>query len=193
MTDRRRMGHRTPARVMLIVVEGRSEKTYFERFRTPESKIAVRIHESGNRTARGMTEKCIGLIERSGLDTETNDVIAVFDADRSSPEEIEEAARSCSENGIQMYISNPSFEFWLLLHFEDNTATYIQDELEKRLEKHIGAKYKKSEGINKHITDENIKKAVVRSKKLLPDGDPCKCKGTVPSTCLHILVERLMK
>jgi len=178
---------------MFIVVKGRSEKIYFERFRTPNSQIAVRIYESKDRDAEGMIRKCIQLIERSGLDTETDDIIAVFDADRNSLEKIEKAKELCSENNIKMYISNPSFEYWLLLHFEDNTATHAQKDLEERLEKHLGIRYVKSAGINEHIENESVQKAINRSKKLLPDGDPLRCKTKCPSTCLHRLVEKLMK
>jgi hypothetical protein len=188
----RTIGHRIPAKRVIIIVEGRSEKIYFERFRTPESPIAIRIYESKDRTAEGMVSKCIHLIERSGLDTDVDEVITVFDADRNTVEDIECALKVCSENNVTMYISNPSFEFWLLLHFEDDKTTYIQDDLEERLGKHIKAKYKKSEGINRHIGRENIENAIIRSKVLLIDGDPVKCKNTTPSTCLHVLVEKLI-
>jgi len=191
--DPRRTGHRKPAKRIVIIVEGRSEKIYFERFRTPESSIAIRIHESKDHAAKGIMNKCLSLIERSGLDTDVDEVMAVFDADRNTVEDIEDAMKICSENNIKMYISNPSFEFWLLLHFEEDKTTYIQEDLEKRLEKHIKTEYKKSEGINRYIGHENIELAIVRSKSLLVDGDPIKCKNTVPSTCLHILVEKITK
>jgi len=198
MTERirlglRRSGHRTPSKRMIIIVEGISEKMYFERFRTPESPVAVRIHLSKDRTAEGMVDKCLSLIERSGLDTGVDEVITVFDVDQNTVEDIEKAVKVCSKHNVTIYISNPSFEFWLLLHFEDDKTTYIQEDLEKRLEKHIKTAYVKAEGINRHITDENIKQAVIRSKNLLDDGDPMKCKNTTPSTCLHTLVERLIK
>ncbi|MCL2712749.1 MAG: RloB family protein [Methanomassiliicoccaceae archaeon] len=188
----RKIGHRTPSKRIVIIVEGRSEKIYFERFRTSESPIAIRIHESKDRTAEGMVAKCLHLIERSGLNTDVDEVIAVFDADRNAVEDIEEAVKTCSKNNVTMYISNPSFEFWLLLHFEDDKTTYIQEDLEKRLEKYIKAEYKKSEGINRHIGHEHIEQAIARSKSLLPEGDPVKCKNTMPSTCIHILVEKLI-
>ena len=189
----RRDGHRTPARRMVIVVEGRSEKIYFERFRTRERPISIRIHESKDHTAKGMIKKCISLIERSGLDREAGDVIAVFDTDRNTEEELREAMGLASEYGIDVYVSNPSFEFWLLLHFEDNKTAYVQDVIEELLGKHLGFRYKKPESVNKHIDDENVKKAVIRSKRLLADANPMTCKNNSPSTCLHLLVERLMK
>jgi len=140
-----------------------------------------------------MVGKCIDLIKRSGLGTETDDVIAVFDADRNAPEEIESAVKTASNYGIKVYVSNPSFEFWLLLHFEDNRANCIQEEIEELLGRHLMTRYKKSEGINKHIDSEDIRTAVVRSRNILPSGDPVKCKAVSPSTCLHLLVEKIMK
>ena len=101
--------------------------------------------------------------------------------------------RLCSENSIDIYISNPSFEFWLLLHFEDDKITYIQRDLENKLGKHLGTRYVKSVGINEWIDDEDVKKALFRSKNLLPDGDPIQCAKTSPSTCVHLLIEKLIK
>jgi len=86
-----------------------------------------------------------------------------------------------------------TFESRLQLHFEDNRTNYIQAEIEELLGRHPGFKYKRSEGINKHIDAENIKMAVSRSNALLPDGDTISCKKELPSTCLHLLVGELIK
>ncbi|MCL2148875.1 MAG: RloB family protein [Methanomassiliicoccaceae archaeon] len=188
----RRGGHRPPAKTVVILVEGRSEKVYFERFRTRERPIAIRIHESKDSTAEGMVEKCIGLNERSGLDTKTDDAAVVFDADINSREDIGRAVETATGRGIKVYVSNPSFEFWLLLHFEDNRVNEVQGVIEELLGKHIGVRYKKSEGVNRHITDKNVKEAIIRSRRLLPSGDPVDCKDRSPSTCLHALVEEIM-
>jgi len=136
----RRDGHRPPAKRIVIVVEGRSEKTYFERFRTPRGSIAIRMHESKNRTAEGVVEKCISLMDGSGMDAEADEFIAVFDTDQNTAKTIEKAVKTASENGIKVYISNPSFEFWLLLHFEDDHTTHIQKDIEEALERHLGFK-----------------------------------------------------
>lgn len=191
LLGQRGYGHRSPKKSMIIVVEGASEKKYFSRFRTPDSLITIKkMIEPEDRTAIGMIKRCME-IKKSVL--HTDELIAVFDADQNSLKNIEDAVEPCLKHDIRMYISNPSFEFWLLLHFEDNRSTYIQKELEKELEKQTKVKYEKSEGINKFINDEDVKDAITRSKKLLPDGDPVMCKKTLPSTCLHILVEKLIK
>jgi len=190
---RRRTGHRAPTKLMVIAVEGMSEKIYFERFRTPGSPITVRLHTSKDHTAEGMVERCIDLMERSGLEPGTDNVAAVFDADINTAEEIERAKEMALKHGVEIYVSNPSFEFWLLLHFEDNRVDYIQSDIEELLGKYTGTRYKKSEGINKHISDEDVKKAIDRSYGLLCSNDPVACKNSLPSTCLHLLVEKLIK
>ncbi len=51
---------------------------------------------------------------------------------------IREAIKLAEQKGVKMAISNPSFEFWLVLHFEKFTTTGIQQrEILSRLKPQI--------------------------------------------------------
>ncbi|MCZ0209045.1 RloB family protein [Streptomyces sp. UMAF16] len=49
---------------------------------------------------------------------------ALFDRDSGdkTPQEIGEAMRLAAANGVQVALSHPSFELWLLLHFQQHTS-----------------------------------------------------------------------
>lgn len=88
----------------------------------------------------------------------------------------EYVVNTCKKNGYKLYITNPLFEFWLLLHFDDvnkleydkildnpkkskNGKRYIEEELCKRLDGFKKSKY------NADLLIENIDTAIENEKK----------------------------
>ena len=72
--------------------------------------------------------------------------------------------RQCRQKGIEVAISNPCFELWLLLHFADfpNGPHLRCDEIGLRLREIVG-KYNKSKIYNLPITIERVARAVERA------------------------------
>lgn len=71
-----------------------------------------------------------------GSDNGENDVFGIVidrDAGNHSPENISRIFDECDEKGYQCFLTNPRFEFWLLLHVADVKSEY-PDELEKMLD-----------------------------------------------------------
>jgi hypothetical protein len=73
-----------------------------------------------------------------------DEVWVVFDTEGPQNPERLNAARSAVEDarqlGYKTAISNPCFEYWLILHFENCTATLEDNEAAcRRLRKHIRA------------------------------------------------------
>lgn len=54
-------------------------------------------------------------------DPEYDRVCLIADRDKQSfkPDQYEEVLATCEEKGFSLYISNPCFEFWLLLHYDE--------------------------------------------------------------------------
>jgi hypothetical protein len=69
-------------------------------------------------------------------DDEVDECWCVFDVEwpQQHPN-LATAIRLAEENGIRLAISNPCFELWLILHFEDQTAFLNTDGAEKRSRK----------------------------------------------------------
>lgn len=64
----------------------------------------------------------------------SNDVFAVIldrDCGNHSRELMEKCVSKCSLNHYNCYITNPCFEFWLLLHLRDVRKEYTDDQLEE--------------------------------------------------------------
>lgn len=105
----------------------------------------------------------------------TDSLNMVIDRDKDSftEEQYDDVVKFCSENNVNLYVSNPNFEFWLLLHFkkvedEDNQKMLENPKvnksrryLEKRL--HDICKYTKTNFSFKPF-EKNIHDAILREK-----------------------------
>ena len=108
-----------------------------------------------------------------------------IDRDKQNFKEFQydELVRFCKENHVHLYVSNPNFEFWLMLHFPevevDDTSEMLENRyvsssrryLEKRL--HDICKYKKSK-LNFKCFEPYVQEAIVREKKYAEDLDSLK-------------------
>ena len=71
-----------------------------------------------------------------GSDNGENDVFGIVidrDAGNHGPENMARIFDECDEKGYRCFLTNPRFEFWLLLHVADVKSEY-PDELEKMLD-----------------------------------------------------------
>jgi hypothetical protein len=65
----------------------------------------------------------------------SDEVWCVVDVDEF---DISEALTAAAKKGVNLAISNPCFEYWLLLHFELCTAPLARyDDVQRRLTKHV--------------------------------------------------------
>lgn len=105
----------------------------------------------------------------------TDSLNMVIDRDKDSftEEQYDEVIKFCNENNVNLYVSNPNFEFWLLLHFkeiesEDNQKLLENPKvnnsrryLEKRL--HDICKYTKTK-FSFEPFEKNVHDAILREK-----------------------------
>ncbi len=99
----------------------------------------------------------------------------VIDRDKDSftEKQYDEVIKFCKENNVNLYVSNPSFEFWLLLHFKEIECEDKQKMLEnpkingsrRYLEKrlHDICKYTKTKFVFEPF-QENVHDAILREK-----------------------------
>ena len=105
----------------------------------------------------------------------------VIDRDKDSftEEQYDKVVEFCKNNNVNLYISNPSFELWLYMHFEEFDDENKEDLLinrkmnksgrryiEKRL--HDVCKYRKNY-INFKVFEPGIRNAIKREKELTED------------------------
>jgi len=114
-----------------------------------------------------------------------DEVWCVVDVDEF---DLDKAAATARRLRIELAISNPCFEFWLLLHFEACSASMTcYGDVAKRLVKHVPA-FDKS-ALRFADYENGVEAAVLRAKK--QNGEPGGEHGRNPSTGVWVLVERI--
>lgn len=92
------------------------------------------------------------------------------------------------DNAIQLAVSNPCFELWLLLHFRDSPGVRDVNALEKLLEKSV-PNYNKSVDFARYRG--GYDDAVKRSRALDRLAAAAKSPGMNPSTGVYKLTEMI--
>ncbi len=120
-------------------------------------------------------------------------VWAVFDTERyDTNPKLKDAITIAKNKKINLAISNPCFEYWVLLHFEYTTAQFAScDEVIRRIEskRHI-QNYDKAKLPN-GILIERIPIAVTNSEKCRAYHTDAGVEGKNPSTEVDLLVREM--
>lgn len=193
-----------------IASEGKTEEQYFDGIYDLESSDIIKIERLEKIEETDTKSHPIHVIdllnerkeqwEEHGI--EPNELWMVVDRDKQnvSAEQIDSIIEKCNIEGYNLALSNPTFEFWLLLHLKD--AKEYQHEIllnnekvnknrrfiDKELSNILGGYSKKKLQFERF--ESGIKDAINRAKELAIDNVELKDKlGT--SVCL--LVEKLIK
>jgi hypothetical protein len=151
-TDRHRAIART-ARRALLAVEGRAtEAPYFEAIRKhlhlPTHVLTILDNKGSSPISlvKGVIKIRDRHIEGGTFDPAGGDTAwAVFDGDEhrlSDAKGWAEAFRLAEKEHVRLAVSNPSFELWFLLHFEDQFAPVDAHAALEKLRRHV-PRYKK--------------------------------------------------
>jgi hypothetical protein len=148
---RRRTPFQEPRKRFLIATEGTvTEPHYFnEMRRLLRSIIVLRIVKGGK--PKALVERALEEQEKAAraAENEGDDFLrfeeawCVFDIDDHSL--VAEAKQQAREHGIHLAISNPCFELWLLLHFQEQRANIKCKSVQGALRKHLPEYDKKPE------------------------------------------------
>lgn len=193
---RRRGPSRDPLPLMLVVCEGSvTERQYINAFRLAHGASTVRIRvEAPGGDPRALVQRAIELrdqaAERAVRERDENiafdEVWCVFDVDQHA--RLQEARGIAEEAGIQLAVSNPCFELWLILHFSDHGAHLSPRRATELLKRHLA-------GYEKHIRFEGLspgyEDAVRRAEALDQRHAAAGTDGGNPSTGVYRLTERV--
>ncbi|MDR0415857.1 MAG: RloB family protein [Propionibacteriaceae bacterium] len=114
----------------------------------------------------------------------------VVDKDRWPEAEIDSLCQWASAQHRGLAVSNPKFEYWLLLHFEDGAGAATPAEITRRLRLHL-PEYDK--GVNQAAFPVgSVAEAVTRARRR--DSPPCRGWPRQPGqTTVYRLVERILE
>ncbi|WP_083316929.1 RloB family protein [Corynebacterium sp. HMSC071B10] len=196
-----RAGTKSLRSLFLIIVEGETEKAYFENFRGPNIRLTVRSGKGPdpNSLVKEMDRQLEQLRSQRALRPKIDQAWIVLDRDNSSVEQLEVAfdwAEPRVDRGVGY--SCPQFEYWLLLHFEDAHGVSTQQDCLTRINRHI-PQYQKGNSRMLRFSRDQIQKAVERANRRLPEVPKSihelheKMGHTTSLTTLHPLVADLLK
>lgn len=185
-----------PKRRLLVVCEGsETEPTYLRGFlswcRNPCVELVVvegaGVPKTIVETAiqrRASADKAAKVKRDSFL--AYDEAWCVFDVDEHP--HLHDAAQMARANKLDLAISNPCFELWLLLHFRENPGAHHRHDLQRRMKDHVPA-YDKRTPFS--AFEAGYPEAVSRARRLDDDAAGMAEPGRNPTTGVYRLTERI--
>jgi hypothetical protein len=196
MTRRRRfqrpLGQRRYRKLFVIAVEGaKTEPQYFAIFNNQQSIIRVNClrgrHDSAPpQVLRRMKDH----LKKAAL-KKSDEAWLVVDKDQWTDEQLAQLFEWSQEaDNFGFALSNPKFEYWLLLHFEDGAGITSSQDCSDRLKRHL-PDYDK--GIEpRKFPQETIDEAIRRARQR--DNPRCfDWPRATGSTTVYRLVENILR
>lgn len=114
--------------IVYIICEGKeTEILYFKHFRTRNCLVDIIPISSKHKAAEHLVKHAGSLISQADYYPKDGDQLwCVFDCDDNKDSELREAILYAEKHGYKIAYSNPTFEYWFLLHFEIYNG-YLKD------------------------------------------------------------------
>lgn len=198
---RRRKAFLAPRRSILIVCEdSKSSPDYFEKFRTTLRLSTVNVEVCGKECGSApISVVNYAKEKKQSVKTSTiidgyDEIFCVVDVDEHNT--LDDAVQTARDNGIDLIISNPCFEYWYILHFEKTGSPYNdRPQLYKGLKAHLKRPYSKSGCDFFEVIYPLTQTAITNSRDVLSEqwhNDP-DLRDCNPSTHVHRVVECIME
>lgn len=190
-TFHRPLGERRYKKLFIVSVEGsKTEPQYFAIFNQPQSIVLVKClkRPAGESAPIQVLKKMESYLRKESL-KKTDEAWLVVDKDAWTEDQLRELlkwAKHGENHGFAL--SNPNFEYWLLLHFEDGKGIANSKECLMRLKRYLPNYNKEID--SKKITLEFITKAISRAKQR--DTDRADDLPQIWSTTVYKLIERII-
>lgn len=188
---KRQLGERRYRKLFIISVEGaRTEPQYFSIFNRGQSVVKVACLKSANDSAPAKVLNRMKQYLREQSLRKSDEAWLVVDKDQWSDEQLAELYDWSNQKGNYGFaLSNPKFEYWLLLHFEDGVGVSSSRNCVDRLRRHL-PDYEKYVDVTK-FSDDRIREAIVRGR--IRDNPPCAdWPRSMGITTVYRLVEKLV-
>ncbi len=187
----RPIGVRRYRKLMVIATEGsKTEPQYFSLFNNLESVIKTYCLKGGRDSAPPRVLKRMQVyLKDSGL-LPTDEAWLVVDRDSWTGEQLDQLHHwSAQANNYGFALSNPSFEYWLLLHFDEGKRIASSRDCLDRLRAYL-PNYKKDID-QKKFTPDIIDAAIERASQR--DNPPCAdWPRMAGNTTVYRLVRKLL-
>lgn len=184
--------------IIYIICEGKETETlYFKHFRSRNCLVDIIPISSKHKAAEHLVKHAKSLISQADYYPKDGDQLwCVFDCDDNKDQELHSATEYAKKQGYQIAYSNPSFEYWYLLHFEKRTG-YLRDcDTVINILKSRGylENYEKSADVFNELLPyqaDAVMRAKERVDQLDADHASVMCRDSNPVTTVYKLVEFL--
>lgn len=150
------------AKLIIIATEGTvTEVEYFNQLREQDIFSPLRfqikvIPPNENKSAPNHVIKSLTNYKKQYQIKADDELWMVIDRDRWNVKMISEIISQCKQKGIGLCISNPCFELWLILHFED-LSKISSEKLDKLLiNKKVNGRTESKQYISKLMGNKNL-------------------------------------
>lgn len=191
---------RKTKKIILVGAEGKNqtERKYFKAFNQVQSEYKIMAGKGNNTDPVGVVEDLLKSAKQEELDLKDGDMLACFidvDFKIGRDQELRAAMKLARQNNISVFLSNPCFEIWYLLHFRYSTKLYgSNEEVIKELGSYI-SDYSKSKDVY-DLIENKIDQALLNTKRLesyhLENGTNDRLKK-LPSTEAYKLIEMILE
>ena len=197
-TFKRKGAHRDSSLIVIAAEGAVTEVQYFENFVTKEhfysSRVRVEVVKRDDPTHSSPLH-VLESLDKIITDFELNDgdeLWLLIDKDRWTPAQFAEVSTKCNAKNINMSVSNPCFELWLLLHFREISSQLdlfnTSDKITAELKSILGS-------YNKTIKFEKFKDYVysaISNSKII-DSNPADRWPQKTGTHVYKLAESILK
>jgi len=190
-TFQRPLGDLRYKKLFVVSTEGfKTEPQYFAIFNQPQSIVLVKCLRgtSTKSSPIQVLKRMKGYLRKASL-RKTDEAWIVVDKDDWTENQLQELLQ-WAKKGINygFALSNPNFEYWLLLHFEEGKGIATARECLNRLKRYL-PNYKKDID-SKKITLELVNKAITRAKQRDIHGLDL---PQIWSTSIYRLIEKILE
>jgi len=194
---RRQKARRAPYDIVLIVCEGKTEKNYFSGLRDFYKLSNANIIICDDRHGSDPLSVVNCAIDNYKKDKGYDRVYCVFDRDKHNTfhDALQKLKHSRCKRKLHGIISEPCFEFWMLLHYKYTTQPFCAAGDESNCDKVISAlkefmpDYQKGDRNVFEKTKAMTDTAINHAKKVMQYHQTSGTKN--PSTGIYLLVEYL--
>ena len=189
---RRPIGKRRYKKLFIVAVEGiKTEQQYFNFIENLQSQFKLRCITVKKKSAPVYILKAMKRHLRENEIKSTDEAWIVVDKDNWHDEQLNQLNNwAKTDNNFGFALSNPKFEYWLLLHFEDGTGIGTSKDCTDRLKRYM-PNYDKGIDANK-LSREMIGDAIKRASQR--DNPPCiDWPRRIGATTVYRLVQNVLR
>lgn len=181
-------------RVLIVCEGGVTEPSYLKGLKQREEIRLLDVEVSPEGVPKTVVARAVEMKKAAAREAKSfrddnrryDEVWCMFDVDEHP--NVPEAKQQARANGINLAVSHPCFELWLLLHFQEQTKSLNRHEAQGACRKHM-PKYEKE--VDCSLLLPYYETAVERAKALDAWQRTRSCEGGNPSTGVYILTEYL--